>query len=154
MILLKTNAMNTQFLKTPIFFRFEDLRIYHKALDYVVWAHESFQEYPSNPHNSFYKRFNRIAQQIPVYIADGSAFNKILFIEQIKLAKSSIRECLVLGSIALRCNYITEDQENESRIQLMEMTKMLGALITSLQKNSESNYDPQYEEEPIHEKTW
>jgi four helix bundle protein len=146
--------MNTQFTKAPIFFRFEDLRIYHKAIDYVVWAHDSFQEHPSNPHNSFYKRFNSIAQQIPIYIAEGSAFNKIQFVEQLKLAKSSVRECLVLTSIAAKCNYISEDQETESRNQLMEMTKMLGALITSLQKNNDSNYDPQYEEESFHVKTW
>lgn len=146
--------MNTQFTKAPIFFRFEDLRIYNKAIDYVVWVHDSFQESPDSPHNSFYGRIHKIAQQIPVYIAEGSAFNKIQFVEQLKLAKSSVRECLVLTSIAVRCSYISEDQETESRNQLMEMTKMLGALITSLQKNNDSNYDPQYEEESLHVKSW
>jgi hypothetical protein len=36
--------------------------------------------------------------------------------------------------VAYQLGYINDDEEDYSRNQLMEMTKMLGALIGSLQK--------------------
>ena len=45
-----------------------------------------------------------------------------------------MRECVVITSVLEKHGVITETQVNESRNELMEMTKMLGALIGSLQK--------------------
>jgi hypothetical protein len=50
------------------------------------------------------------------------------------MAKSSVRESLVLTSALKKFGYITDRQENESRNFLMELTKMIGALISSLQR--------------------
>ncbi len=147
--------MNTQFNKIPIFFRFEDLRIYNKALDYAIWMQHNFNDIQNIKNDSFINRFNSIARQIPIHIAEGSAFSKVQFIEQLKYAKSAVRECLVLTTIAEKCSYFSKNQEADSRNQLMEMTKMLGALITSLQKTGENNHESAYEEETtLHNKSW
>ncbi|MEZ5198504.1 MAG: hypothetical protein R2764_19605 [Bacteroidales bacterium] len=45
------------------------------------------------------------------------------------MAKSAIRECIVLTSIAEKQNVFGESSVNESREVLMELTKMIGALI-------------------------
>jgi four helix bundle protein len=128
------------------FFRFEDLRIYHKSLDYNNWLQEVSTLFPDNDKTQLIQRFNHSARNITLYIAEGSARNKSQFIYYLKMAKSSIRECLVYTSLAHRASHLTDEYEDYSRSQLMEMTKMIGALISSLQRssNNHNNYgDPQ-----------
>ncbi|HPS62631.1 MAG TPA: hypothetical protein PLK82_06195, partial [Bacteroidales bacterium] len=49
--------------------------------------------------------------------------------------KSSVRECVVLSTIAMSRGVISESEYDESKNRLMEMTKMIGALIGSLQRS-------------------
>lgn len=122
--------------RTVTFFRFEDLRIYHKSLDYINWLHDASMLYPEDDKTQLIQRFNSSARNITFYISEGSSRNKSQFIYYLKMAKSSIRECLVCTSIAYKANNLTEVQEDESRGVLMEMTKMIGALISSLQRSN------------------
>jgi four helix bundle protein len=117
------------------FFRFEDLRIYHKALEYMAWVHENSLMIPVISQDTIGTRFNESARAIALNIAEGSSRNKSQFIYYLKMAKSSVRESLVLTSALRKLNYLTEMQENESRNFLMELTKMIGALISSLQRS-------------------
>ena len=59
----------------------------------------------------------------------------------LKMAKSSVRESLVLTSALKQYGYLTDKQENESRNFLMELTKMIGALISSLQRGPTGSHD-------------
>lgn len=121
------------------FFRFEDLRIYHKALDYMTWVHKSTQSFPGSTQDNICVKFNESARSIALNIAEGSARNKSQFIYYLKMAKSSVRESLVLTSAVRKFGYLTEKQELESRNYLMELTKMIGALISSLQRGPSGN---------------
>ncbi|GAB1417603.1 hypothetical protein MASR2M12_03680 [Bacteroidales bacterium] len=132
--------------KPLTFFRFEDLRIYHKALDYIYWVQNIIIQFPDKAEPALSAGFSESARQIALRIAEGSAREKHQFIQFLKEAKSSIRSSLVYATIAHRHGYITNDEEEESRNQLMEMTKMLGALITSLQKGPASTQEP-YDED-------
>lgn len=129
--------------KAVTFFRFEDLRIYHKSLDYINWLHDVNMLFPENDNTGLIARFNGSARNIAFYITEGSARNKSQFVHYLKMAKTSIRECLVITSIAYRANYLTETYEQESRQFLMELTKMSGALISSLQR-SQNNGNVNY----------
>ena len=120
--------------KTGTFFRFEDLRIYHKSLDYITWVQDITSLFPANDPGEFSLRFNDSARNIALFIAEGSARNKSQFIYYLKMAKSAIRECLVFTMLAKKQSLIAELYEEESRNQLMEMTKMISALISSLQR--------------------
>ncbi|OQX77768.1 MAG: hypothetical protein B6D64_07805 [Bacteroidetes bacterium 4484_276] len=122
--------------KTMTFFRFEDLRVYHKALKYVEWVHSNTTLFPENEYQSLTLKFVNAAQAIALQIAEGSSRNKTQFIYYLKMAKSSIRECVVFTAIGQGLNYLTEDTIEQSRGQLMELTKMIGALIGSLQRSS------------------
>ncbi len=126
--------------RTMTFFRFEDLRVYHKSLDYVNWLQDVSILYPDNDKSDLIKRFNASARNISFYIAEGSSRNKSQFVFYLKLAKSAIRECMVCTTIAHKANNISDKHEDESRNQLMELTKMIGALISSLQR-SNGNYN-------------
>lgn len=127
------------------FFRFEDLRIYHKSLDYIKWVHENTTNLIDSPHRNLAMKFNEAANCIAINIAEGSARNKSQFIYYLKMAKSSVRECLVFTSLVKNLSLIDDAQEDISRNYLMEMTKMIGALISSLQRGQSSSKDRDYD---------
>ncbi|MEI8203553.1 MAG: four helix bundle protein [Bacteroidota bacterium] len=116
------------------FFRFEDLRIYHKALDYIEWVHQTVQHFPPLMKESLTLPFLKSAQAISLNIAEGSSRNKSQFIYFLKMAKSSVRECVIFTNLTRKLNLISDEIEEVSRLHLMELTKMIGSLIVSLQK--------------------
>ena len=119
---------------TVSFFRFEDLRIYAKALDYITWLHNVVNKFPSNDQPTIAQPFLKISQSIALYLAEGSARNKPQFIYYLKMAKSSVRECVVYTEISSRLNLMNEEEKEHSVNQMMELTKMIGSLVTSLQR--------------------
>lgn len=121
------------------FFRFEDLRIYHKSLDYIKWVYSVVSELPQKDRDEIGRAFVKAATNIAVYIAEGSGRNKSQFIYYLKMAKSSVRECVVLSAIAQQNNLISAEKEEESRKFLIEISKMVGALISSLQRSKRSD---------------
>ena len=126
------------------FFRFEDLRIYDKAVDYSHWLVKTLNNAPSNPSQDTLKEtFVKSALSICVNIAEGSYRNKNQFESYLKIAKSAVRECVVYTSIAYKADVISEEDYEKSRELLMEQTRMLGALIVSLQRNLGKKRDVQ-----------
>lgn len=129
----------TDDVKIPSFFRFEDLRVYHKSMDYLVWLQEMNLEFPENENSDLPARFSDAARNITFYIVEGSTRNKTQFIHYLKMAKSAIHECLVFTTLAYRANHISDTSEDFSRNLLMELTKMTSALISSLQRSMGTN---------------
>jgi four helix bundle protein len=122
--------------KPTTFFRFEDLRVYHKALDYTAWVHRTAKHAGNDPiAKSFFDRYINSSHGIALNIAEGSSRNKSQFVYYLKMAKSSVRECVVLSTVGQSLHYMTDEAFDESKNQLMEMTKMVGALIGSLQRS-------------------
>ncbi len=125
--------MNDQ--ENPVsFFRFEDLRIYAKAIDYSNWVHETVPSFPADKKETLADMFVKSAQGVALNIAEGSSRNKAQFVYYLKMAKSSVRECVVYTEIATKLGLMTEGQTEYSRNQLMELTKMIGSLVASLQR--------------------
>ena len=128
--------MENEHERPTTFFRFEDLRIYHKALEYVDWVYLMAKNTKDDPFmKSFFDRFLTSANGIALNIAEGSSRNKSQFVYYLKMAKSSVRECVVLSEIAKSRSFITSSSYDDSKNYLMEMTKMIGALIGSLQRS-------------------
>jgi four helix bundle protein len=125
--------------RNSAFFRFEELRIYHKALDYITWVHNATSSFRADASDNLAVRFNEAARSVALNIAEGSARNKSQFIYYLKMAKSAVREALVLTSACRNLEYLDDEQNTESRGYLMEMTKMIGALISSLQRSQDGN---------------
>ena len=67
------------------FFRFEDLRIYAKALDYINWVHSVTSQFTKGANVG--EAFVKSAQGIALNIAEGSARNKAQFVYYLKMAK-------------------------------------------------------------------
>lgn len=126
---------------TVSFFRFEDLRIYAKALDYIQWVHTVADVMPDSFRTSVADAFVKSAQSIALNIAEGSARNKAQFVYYLKMAKSAVRECVVYTEIASNVGAMNADDKEYSRTQLMELTKMIGSLVASLQRSAGSRGD-------------
>jgi four helix bundle protein len=117
------------------FFRFEDLRIYAKAIDYIKWVHNVSSFFSNGKSKSLEDNFLRSAYTIALHIAEGSARNKTQFIYYLKMAKSAVRECVVFTELARESGHFSDEDREYSRTQLMELTKMIGSLVASLQRS-------------------
>ena len=117
------------------FFRFEDLRIYAKAIDYIKWVHNVSSYSSTEKSKSLEDNFLKSAYAIALHIAEGSARNKAQFIYYLKMAKSSVRECVVFTELAKESGFFGDEEREYSRTQLMELTKMIGSLVASLQRS-------------------
>ena len=124
---------------SPSFFRFEDLRVYQKALDYYIWVQVNADLFPNSFANPLAKNFVETSMNISGKIAEGSSKNKMQFVFHLKEAKTAIRQCVMFTSAAVKLEYFNEEQEEISRNYLMELTKMLGALIGSIQREHHSD---------------
>ena len=120
---------------TISFFRFEDLRIYAKSIEYINWIQNATNTFPEVAQQNLSSQFFKSASAIALNIAEGSARNKTQFIYYLKMAKSAVRECLVFTTISTQMEYFNAESNEYSRTQLMELTKMIGSLIASLQKS-------------------
>jgi four helix bundle protein len=133
---------------TVSFFRFEDLRIYAKALDYITWVHSVTPKFPVSQQTNLGDAFLKSAQGIALNIAEGSARNKAQFVYYLKMAKSSVRECVVYTEIASKLDAMNSDEKDYSRNQLMELTKMIGSLVASLQRSTPTVRDEEIDDMP------
>ena len=122
--------------KIPSFFRFEDLRIYGKAVDYCTWLIKTIRDPRNECERSFCNSFVRSASNIALNIAEGSSRNKAQFDHYLKLSKSAIRECVIYTTMARDLGLFSDENVETSRNLLMEHTRMVGALIISLQRGS------------------
>lgn len=136
--------MDTQ-EKTPSFFRFEDLRIYVKAVDYSKWLGQNIGDYKNETQKCLVDSFCHSSYDIALNIAEGSSRNKSQFEHYLKISKTAIRECVVFTEMAAGLDLLSDDKKEQSREMLMELTRMVGALIISLQR-SQSRRD---KDEPL-----
>ena len=119
----------------PSFFRFEDLRVYEKAIDYHVWVQMNTAMFPNIETNPFVNSFVLDSMELTTKIATGSSRIKAFFTSHLIEAKAALKRCVVHTTIAQKLNYFSEEQTEHSKTELMELTKMIGALIGSLKEN-------------------
>ena len=136
------------------FFRFEDLRVYGKATDYASWLCTALRDANNEMERALFSHFCRSAVSISSAIAEGSSRNKAQFQNHLKNAKTAIRECVTLTEITHKIGAITVESRERSRELLMELTRMIGALIISLQRPVArpayaENEEPAFEEDPL-----
>ena len=129
--------MEQQEEKVVSFFRFEDLRIYGKATDYASWVMAQLSSPRNEAESALVGLFCHSAYDIALNIAEGSSRSKSQFDHYLKIAKTAIRECVVYSEVAHNLGMFGDGQYEQSREYLMEMTRMLGALIISLQRSAE-----------------
>ena len=116
-------------------FKFEDLQVYQKALDFTDSAYAFTKNFPDTERYALTSQFTRAALSIALNIAEGVGDTNSQFNRFLQIAMGSVKECVVCVTIAKRQAYITVEQEKELREKLEELSKM----ITSLQKYLKTN---------------
>ena len=111
-------------------FKFEELKVYNKAIDFVDLVYQTCEHFPKTEKYALSLQFTRAAGLIALNIAEGSSDSDKQFNRFLQIALGSVNECVVCSTIAHRQGYYLIENENELREKLAELSKM----ITSLQK--------------------
>ena len=125
--------------KPTNFFKFEGLRIYHKSVDFTNAILSLCNTTQTAAQKLLIDQFVDEAGLISANIIEGAARPKAEFTECLQKAKSNIGKCVMLCTLASKQSLVDETQENDIRNELMELTKMIGALIISFQKHDSVN---------------
>lgn len=118
--------------KTITFFRFIDLRVYDKALDYGKWAMTQLQQPRNEGERYLFNSFYKSACDIALNIAEGSSRSSLQFEHYLRTSKSAIRECLTYTEMCYKLGGLGDIEREQSHELLMELMRMIGALIVSL----------------------
>jgi four helix bundle protein len=118
--------------KTIAFFRFIDLRVYDKALDYSKWVVTQVQQPRNDGERYLFNSFFKSANDIALNIAEGSSRSNMQFEHYLKTSKSAIRECITYTELCYKLGSLGDKEREQSHELLMELMRMIGALIVSL----------------------
>lgn len=129
------------------YFRFEDLRVYHKALELSAWLREKTMV-QSFSDDCEVNKLVSASTQVAIAIAEGSARNNKQFVYYLKVARSNAREVAVRSQLCTKLNILTKQQGEQVCERLIELLKMLSSLINSIQRMDDLISDDAPEEEP------
>lgn len=125
--------------KNFAFFKFEDLRVYHKAVDYIAFLYKNTEQFPADLKRDFLDAATTVA----LSISQGSFYGKQQFINVLKEVKNPIRSCVLYTAIGQRIGAFSDEQAAESNTNLIDLSKMLSAFIGSLKRQSSGNFRQQ-----------
>jgi four helix bundle protein len=116
-------------------FKFEELTVYQKAIDFVNAIYTLTKKFPNDETFALTSQLRRAAVSISLNIAEGSARSKKDFGRFIDMARGSVFECVTILKIALRQNYLSQSEFNNLENDLIELSKMLSGLKRKLTIN-------------------
>lgn len=117
-------------------FKFEDLKVYQKALDFVDGTYKTVASFPKSENYGLISQYKRASISIALNIAEGSGDTNAQFNRFLNISNGSIKECVVCSTIANRLNYISDEDNNNTRVKLAELSKMTSGLQKYLKTNS------------------
>ena len=115
-------------------FKFEDLNVYQKSLDFVDDVYAVTKKFPKEEIYGLSSQYKRAAISVPLNIAEGAGDTDAQFNRYLQLAWDSTKECVVCSTIARRQGFISMDDDKDARIKLSELAKMTVSLQKYLKK--------------------
>lgn len=119
-------------MESEFHFKFEDLIVYQKAIEFGEIVHSQVSTFPKIEDYRLSAQFARAADSIAFNIAEGSGSSDASFLNYLRIARDSSRECGAATTKALLRNYISFEQSEKNREILVEIIKMLTALMKHL----------------------
>jgi four helix bundle protein len=113
-------------------FKFEELVVYQKGIEFVEKVYLSTKAYPHEEMFGLTSQLRKAAVSILLNIAEGSARSKKDFSRFIDMARGSVFECAAISKISLKQNYINQSKFNRLESDLAEISKMLSGLKRTL----------------------
>lgn len=114
--------------KSKYHFKFEDLAIYSTAIEFGEVVNNQTKAFPKEEQFGLTSQFRRAADSIALNIAEGSGGSDKQFHHYLGNAWHSAHECIACSSKAWLRNYITDDEDEENRRLITELSKMITTL--------------------------
>ncbi|MFC4636137.1 four helix bundle protein [Dokdonia ponticola] len=121
-------------MKSKYHFRFEDLNVYRKAIQFGEAVNNQIDTFPQKEMYRLSSQFVRAADSIAFNIAEGSGSTDANFNRYLKMAWDSSHECVEASTKARLRGYIDFDTDELNRQQLTEIGKMISSLRKHLTK--------------------
>jgi four helix bundle protein len=83
-------------------FKFEDLQVYQKALDFVDLSYKTVKKFPDIERYALTSQYTRASLSIALNITEGSGDTNSQFNRFLQIAIGSVKECVVCITIAKR----------------------------------------------------
>jgi four helix bundle protein len=115
-------------------FEFEGLIVYQKSLAFINLVYEITRHFPDSERYMLTQQFIRAAHSIALNIAEGTGGTKSEFKNFLRIAKRSVRECVVCITIAVEQKFVSKEENENIRARCVEISKMLNGLIKSIQE--------------------
>lgn len=120
--------------KSSYHFKFEDLIVYQKAITFAEFVNELIKKFPKHEKYRLSSQFSKAADSIALNIAEGTSGSYAVFNRYLVISKGSANECIACSTKAILRKYITEEEDEEIRKQISEISKMIFSLIKSNKK--------------------
>ena len=115
-------------------FDFERLDVYQEALGFADSVYELSGQFPRDEVYGLTGQLRRAAVSVSVNIAEGSGRSKKEFIHYLKMARTSVYECVPLLTMAERQGYLDQNGFGMFYGRCESLSKMLSKLINSLRR--------------------
>lgn len=126
--------------KSKYHFKFEDLKVYQKSMDFGEEVDELVRSFPNHELYALSSQFRRAADSIALNIAEGYPGSDAQFIKHINHAIYSANECVSCSTKARRRLYISIDQDERNRQLISELTKMMSSLRRKIIERNSTNH--------------
>lgn len=121
---------------------FKELFVWQKSMDLVTNLYKFTENFPKTEMYGLSSQMRRCAVSVPSNIAEGHSRRSTLdYLQFLKIARGSLAELETQLIITKNLNYISEETFIFNEQRILEISKMLNALITSI-KNKEQNPNP------------
>ena len=114
--------------KSKYHFKFEDLNVYSKAMEFGEVVNLLTKKFPKEERFELTSQFKRAADSIALNISEGSAGTDKQFHNYLGNAWHSAHECVSCSSKANMRAYITDNEDENNRKLITELSKMITTL--------------------------
>jgi four helix bundle protein len=112
---------------------YRKLLVWQKAMDLVVESYQLAERLPSHERYGLASQIRRAAASVPANIAEGNGrAHRGDYIHHVSIARGSIMELETLVEIALRLNYLSEEDVARGRELSDHVSRMLNRLGSRL----------------------
>ena len=112
-----------------------DLIVWQKAMDLAVETYRLTSKFPASETYRLVSQITRAAASVPANIAEGHARStKRDYANFLAIARGSLMETETLLMLAIRLNYLKQEQAQHGFNLLTEVSKMLTSLRTRLRE--------------------
>ncbi len=122
--------------KSKYYFKFEDLLVYQKAIDFGELVDAQIKTFPKEETYRLASQFIRAADSIALNIAEGSSSSRANFNRYLQIAWDSAHECVVCSTKARLRNFITVEMDEKNRELITELSKMITSYKNYLKKKN------------------